>query len=177
MRGNLKDSFNWLRKLPHPSEADLMAFADGELERSHKAVVEAHLGKCVSCHSRLEQLQDGLRFFNHSSESSRMEFSVEAGFKSLRAAIEQREPLVPEVEPAVVEGTLLHDRLLSELSIYLGQRAAEQLLDRCNHSLSERGRLNDTVAPVVIGFLGQHTGSAVLTNVLRIWDQSQQLAS
>lgn len=177
MRGNLKDILNWLRMRRHPSAADLIAVADSELEAKRVAKVESHLSGCALCRARLEQLQDGLRFFDRSSASTRTEFSVEMGLRNLRAAIEQHEPLIHDLRANVVEGALLHDRLLSELSIYLGPRAAEQLLDRCNPSLSERDRLSDTVAPVVIAFLGQHTGSAVLTNVLRIWDQSQQLAS
>ena len=171
MRGNVKDIFAWMRAVPHPSEAALMAAFDGELAPAEEAKIRAHLQLCRLCQARADQLQEGLRLFDDSLASTAAEFAIEAGLGQLISAVRKEDS--PGMTPAA---SPLYGGVLSELSIYLGQRAAVQLLQRCQESVPQRDGLEETLAPVVIGFLGQHTGSAVLANVIRIWDQSEKLA-
>lgn len=178
MRSDINGIFGWLHTLHHPSDAVLLASLDGELESLPEARTKAHLEVCAICRMRRDRLQDGLRIFEESSLSMPAEFSIETGLQNLATAIEQRAHS-PEFCPQpqqLAEDSPLRGRLQSELSIYLGDRAATQLLERCNQSLSQRDRLRESIAPVIIGFLGQHTGSAVLANLSRIWDQSQGIA-
>lgn len=177
MRGDLKDILAWLQALPHPSNATLVAALDAELHPRQHAKVEHHLAKCPLCRVQMEALQEGLRSFDRSLNSIEPQFSVEQGLKNVISAIQNRDALSHAHSLLHQKTSTVYARLSSELSIYLGSRAATQLLERCGDSVSEREELNETVAPVVVAFLGQHTGSAVLANVLRIWDQAHEVAS
>ncbi len=176
MRGNVTELFAWLRALPHPSEALLIALGDGELPSAQEAKIRAHLQSCPLCRAQAEQLQYGLQLFDRSWKSSRAEFSIGAELQKLMSVIDTSGRRAGGLSEAA-EGSPLYKRLLAELSIYLGDRAALQLLRRCCESGAQREELQETLAPIVIGFLGQHTGAAVLANVDRIWDQSREMAS
>ena len=177
MRGDLKDIFAWLHGLPHPSKATLMAALDAELAPGQHARVEHHLAKCSLCRAHLEELREGLRSFDRSVAGTRVDFSLERGFEKIVSAIQARGGFADVRSLLHEKKSPVYASLSSELSIYLGSHAATQLLDRCGDSLSRREELNEAVAPVVVAFLGQHTGSAVLANVLRIWDQAHEVAS
>ena len=179
MRSTLRNALNWLRSFPHPSPGELLESLDGELEPARNAKVENHLARCVRCRVRLEELQEGLQFFRRTVRAITPQFPVEAGLQQLKAALGERKAStaprenVSEEKPAPA----LHARLLSELTIYVGHRTAEQLLDQCNHDLLHRDRFSEIVEPVITAFLGKHAGAAVIANVLRIWDRTQQVAS
>jgi hypothetical protein len=178
MRSIVKQAYDWLRSLPHPQAGLLIALHDGELPGDATATVRSHLERCSYCQQRLDRLLDGLRFIDRSSAFSSPIFSVEEGLASLTSAIHQGK-VVRDDHPFVSPGkasVVLHRRLLSELSIYLGRGTATRLLERCNHSLQHRDRLSAAIEPVVKTFLGEDAGGAVLANVLRIWDTAHQVA-
>lgn len=170
MRGNMKDIFAWFQAVPHPPQSELIASFDGELTPREEAKVRGHLLRCAVCRAQLDVLQEGLRLFDHSLPSTNADFSVEAGLQTLLSKLHQHDHWIGESLSGEAETSPLYRHLLSELSIYIGRPAAMQLLQRC--LASGRDRLQETIAPVIIGFLGQHTGSAVLANVVRICDQS-----
>jgi anti-sigma factor RsiW len=180
MRSSLKKAIGWISWLPHPTSGCLIALHDGELSESTEAAIRTHLERCAYCRERSEQLLNGLRFIHESSTSSRPPFSVEAGLARLASAITSGQ-LPADDQPLPTQAAELssgiYERLLSELSIYLGAGTAARLLDRCNHSLMNRERLSVVVGPVVRAFLGNHAGEAVLLNVLRIWDQTHNVAN
>ncbi len=125
----------------------------------------------------MERLQDGLRFLERSIVSSSPAFSVNDGLKHLATMIEER-GLASRSAPADVSmpDPVLQERLVSELSIYVGQRTAVELLQRCGGPRLSRDRFRPVIEPVLTAFLGRYTGSAVLANVLRIWDCNQHVA-
>jgi hypothetical protein len=179
MRRKVRDIFARLRALPHPPQAGLIASIDGELAPPQEARMRAHLQVCQVCRARLDLLLEGVGLFDRTLASTRSDFSVEAELQHLMSTIHRRGQWIGEGSLAGMgtESSGLYGRLLSELSIYLGRRAALELLQRCRQAAVQRDRLQETIAPVVIGFLGQHTGSAVLANVGRIWDQSQEVTN
>ena len=177
MRGDLKDILARLRALPHPSKASILASLDGELEAGRRSQVENHLQGCSFCREQMVDLQEGLRHFDEASHSLELRFSVSEGLKNLLSSIHDHAGLSDTRSALQQKTSPVYSQLSSELSIYLGSRAATRLLDRCRDSLSEREGLNKAVAPVVVAFLGPHTGAAVLENVMQIWDQSHEVAS
>ncbi len=44
-------------KTPHPSEADLLMSADGELSKARTATIQAHLNACWACRARMQTLE------------------------------------------------------------------------------------------------------------------------
>lgn len=175
MRSPLKKIMNRIRT-GHPAPGVLLESLDGELDAERDAKIKAHLAGCSLCRERLDQLQEGLQFFNRTVASSGPEFSVDEGLKQLTSAIRAHEFSLDnelQVKPEHKPSRAMYARLLSELSIYVGRRTAIQLLERCD----QRDRLSAVIEPVISAFLGQHTGAAVLANVLRIWDRAQQVAS
>jgi hypothetical protein len=127
----------------------------------------------------LEHLQEGFRVFTRTIEHSMPQFPSEEGLHHLAAIVEQHERSAPQsqVAPGPKPTRILYDRLLAELSIYIGRHTAIRLLDRCNHDLLQREGFSQIVEPVVTAFLGKHAGAAVLANVLRIWDRTHQVPS
>lgn len=179
MRSTLNIMLEWLRKIHHPSPGALVSSLDGELSSTQNATVMAHVSKCSRCRARLEQLQEGLQFFNRAIEESAPPFSLEDGLQQFAVQLEQRKLTSTPSQPIHLpkQADALYDRLLAELSIYIGRRTALRLLDACNHQRLQRESFSRTVEPVVTAFLGQHAGAAVLANVLRIWDRTQQVPS
>jgi anti-sigma factor RsiW len=157
----------------HPRKALLTAFVDRELDASQSQKIEAHLEHCFSCADRAEEIKEGLKFFERSSVVTG-NFPLDATFDRITTAIRERSPAQPLGHQQRQQA--VYGRLKSELTIYLGDHAATQLLQRCNHSLLNRERLNEIVEPVIKTLLGERAGLAVIANLLRIWDRSQQLA-
>ncbi len=176
MRGDIKN-IAWWRTLPHPTKGLLVSFSDGELPSSQAAKIKQHLDRCAFCRASVEELHEGLALFARSASSVGPGGSLDAGLQRLASAIEKHGQANDLLLSNEQNTSALYANLSSELSIYLGARAAKQLLDGCRSSLSQRERLREAVAPVIIGFLGQNTGAAVLANVLRISDQSREVAS
>jgi len=179
MRSSLKVLLDRLASLLHPRSDQLIALNDGELTKKDETRIRAHVEQCSNCQQRILRLLDGLRLVDHSSNSSAPSFSIEEGLARLSVAIRDRafseEQRTSAQQPEV--SALLHTRLLSELSIYLGCGTATRLLDTCNHSLSRRDRVSAVIGPVVKTFLGEDAGDAVLANILRIWDTTSHVAS
>jgi len=175
----MKKMIDRMLTIAHPSPGRLVSWLDDELDPDHKQRVTLHLAHCSVCRGRLDQLQEGLSFFSRSVEMPPgSDFRVEEGLAKLMATIQRTEGEKCDDVPAPSRVALapLYGRILSELSIYLGPVTAMQLLSRCDHADLNRDRLTTEIEPVVTTFLGQHAGSAVLANVLRIWDRTQQVA-
>ena len=180
MRSPLSRVSEWFVTLLHPAPGVLVMWIDGELDASRSAQIKKHLEHCSVCRTRLEQIDEGLRFFNHTMTTSSPQFPVEQGLAKLTATIRTGQTLTgDQTQPgaAMKSSQGLYARLLSELSIYLGPHTAMEVLARCDHGMPKRERLSAEIEPVVVAFLGKHTGTAVLANVLRIWDCTQQVAS
>ncbi len=179
MRSAVNQALDWIRSLSHPRPGIMAALNDGELTKEREASVRAHFARCATCRNQFDQLHNGLRLFDRSLTSSGPAFSVDDGLKRLSSAMQEDRLHIDNqslAAKAEVAGAL-YGRLLSELSIYLGRGTAVRLLERCNHSLQHRDRLSAVVEPVVTTFLGKDAGTAVLANVLRIWDSTHQVAS
>lgn len=175
MRSTLIIVWRRIRNLLHPSNAVLIAYMDGELEHDLDTAIRKHLEHCRRCVSELDQLQEGLRSFDAFSASLIPQFGLDSGLRRFRSAIGDQGGLIgssTSAENTVNVSKVVYAHLLSELSIYIGRNAAIQLLNKCNRCALERDRLNETVRPMVTAFLGERTASAVLANVLRIWDGS-----
>jgi hypothetical protein len=162
----------------HPRKAILVAYLDGELKAAQARKVEAHLNHCLSCRDRLDELSEGLAFFERTSASSATNLPLADAFRSITKAVRDHSVIPQPSSPTSSEPPVpaVYSRLKSELTIYLGDHAATELLERCNHSLLKRDRLNEIIKPVITTLLGQETGTAVVANMLRIWDRSQQVA-
>jgi len=179
MRSTLKEALGWIASLPHPQPASLIAFHDGELPDDSEAAVKAHLERCSYCHQRLDEILDGLQLMNRATTFRMEPFSIDAGLARLSSAIHNENPrLTNDPQPAADSRltTIRYSRLLSELSIYLGRGTATRLLGRFGNSSLQRDGISAAVGPVVKTFLGEDAGAAVLANVLRIWDMTEQVA-
>jgi hypothetical protein len=179
MRSTLKEALGWIASLPHPQPASLIALHDGELTGSSEAAVKAHLERCSYCHKRLDEILDGLRFVNRETAFSMEPFSIDAGLVRLSSAIHNGNlRLTNDSLPAADSRLtiLLYSRLLSELSLYLGRGTATRLLSRFGNASLQRDGISAAVGPVVKTFLGEDAGAAVLANILRIWDTTEQVA-
>ena len=176
MRSALKDLLD--RIFLHPGKAVLVAFLDGELKAAQARKIEVHLSHCLSCRDRLDELSEGLAFFKRTSASSATNLPLADAFQNVTRAVQDHSVSPQSSSPTISESPALavYSRLKSELTIYLGDHAATELLERCNHSLLKRDRLNEIIKPVITTLLGQETGTAVVANMLRIWDRSQQVA-
>ena len=62
-------------------------YLDGETNLRSAAKIKAHLDYCVSCRTQLDELSDGLTFFNRVSAHSEHEFSIDLGLQRLASAI------------------------------------------------------------------------------------------
>ncbi len=171
MRSSLTNFFDF-RRYGHPSKATLVEYMDGEVNPREASKIRAHLDQCASCRTHLDELREGLDFFNRLTANSAPDFAVDAGLRTLASAIYDFDK-----NSNTVTSPATYQKVLDELSIYLGPQASARILQNCEPSSLQRERLSDTIGPVVVAFLGQHTGSAVLANVMRIWDRSQQSAA
>ncbi|MBZ5568572.1 MAG: zf-HC2 domain-containing protein [Acidobacteriia bacterium] len=189
MRSALRTLIQWLQEkaILHPSAATLMtsldnmASLDGELQAGDSARVKRHLGRCAACRNRLEQLQAGLRLYEDVLHPLAADFPLEQGLAHLRGAIQawndqhpdsgQAEELGPALPPAVSE------KLVAELSIYMGLRTAKAVLQTCNRPGVRPADLTAVIEPLVASFFGRQTGSAVATTVVRIWSRAQGTAA
>jgi len=178
MRSTLKHLLDRIRSVPHPSPGMLVEYMDRELDPKRMGKVEAHVIDCARCRERLDQLQEGMQFFRHTTMRSMPEFPLEDGLQRLQAKLQEQasDDVRPPVE-SEKQRAVLYSRLLSELSIYVGHRTAIQLLERCNHQKLQRDRFSEVVEPVVTSFLGKHAGMTIIANILRIWDRTQQVPS
>lgn len=180
MRSGLNTLLSWMAALPHPQSDQLIALSDGELPKGKEAIVRAHMEHCARCRQRLEKILDGLKFIGEQSNTAAPAFSIDAGLDRLAIALKERglsaeRRQLPQRQTQVSE--VLRTRLLSELSMYVGRGTATQLLEKCNHSLERRDRVPVVVGPVVKTFLGEEAGGALVDNLLRIWDRTNQVAS
>lgn len=177
MRSALRSMMRWIQDIRHPSPGKLMESLDGELSASEEIKLRAHITRCERCRLRLEQLQSGLEYFATTVETVNQEFSVEQGLTELTLRLQQCSVSQQQFDDEPKAARALYDRLLAELSIYIGRRTAIRLLDRCDHDRLQREGFSQVVEPVVTAFLGKQAGTAVLANVLRIWDRTQQVPS
>ncbi len=179
MRSTLKSMLRWFEDFHHPSPGKLMESIDGELSTTEESKLRDHVTQCERCRARLEQLRAGLTYFNTAVEETSQPFRVEEGLQQLTSKLQQHDLSVSPRQIGVdpMPARALYDRLLAELSIYIGRRTAIRLLDRCNHDMLQREGFSQVVEPVVTAFLGKQAGAAVLANVLRIWDRTQQVPS
>lgn len=157
-----------LRMLWHPRAGELVEFVDGELKPERAKFVRGHVAQCKVCERRVDRICEGLAFLNRAIEISVPELSVEPGLRRLLAAIEAR---APQTEPLPVR--VVQQRIVSELGIYLGQNTAAGLLRRCGQPVSSRNQIRQEIEPVLTAFLGRYASSAVMSNVLRIWDRQE----
>lgn len=177
MRSALRSMMRWIQDIRHPSPGKLMESLDGELSASEEIKLRTHITRCERCRLRLEQLQSGLEYFATTVETVNQEFSVEQGLTELTLRLQQCSVSQQQFDNEPKATRALYDRLLAELSIYIGRRTAIRLLDRCDHDRLQREGFSQVVEPVVTAFLGKQAGTAVLANVLRIWDRTQQVPS
>jgi hypothetical protein len=155
-----------------------VAALDGELHPLESARIEAHLSRCAACRQRLEELKTGLRLYADELAPLSADFSVEEGLGRLRTAIRSwNDQHAGESKAQEVALSLVFwETLTSELSIYMGLRTATALLEHCKRPGVQLGELTSAIEPVVTGFFGPQTGSAVAERVVHIWDHAQGAA-
>jgi anti-sigma factor RsiW len=149
-----------------------MASLDGELQAGENARITRHLGRCAVCRNQLEQLQAGLRLYEDLLAPRSADFSLEQGLGHLRAAMQAWDDQHPDSrradgqEPAL--SPVICERLVAELSIYMGLRTAKVMLQTCDRPGVQTADLAAVIEPVVTSFFGRQTGSAVAATVARI---------
>jgi anti-sigma factor RsiW len=179
VRGPLSSLVNWLeeRAVLHPPAATLLASLDKELPAPESARINGHLSRCAACRERLEQLQSGLSLYEEVMVPPPAGFPVEQGLDRLITAIQAWNEQHPELLRADSLETALspaiRERVIAELSIYMGLPTARAMLQTCNRSGVHAAEVAAVIEPVVTGFLGRQTGSAVATKVARICSRAQ----
>jgi anti-sigma factor RsiW len=152
----------------HPTNADLIAFKDGELPPDRHAMVGNHLQHCQRCKEEAHSLQADLSLFDHWARVDGLEPLLEAGLRELQGAMEDPSPAVPQSSPSQAELQISPMRLASirkELTIYLGTRAVEKILARTRSTAPIPQDLISLIEPLMVGLLGNQGGSAVAGRV------------
>ncbi|MGE0406551.1 MAG: hypothetical protein AB7O65_09640 [Candidatus Korobacteraceae bacterium] len=172
-----------LRREFHPSEEQMLAAHEGGMAPEESRKIREHVSLCVACRDRLWQLQAGLQSFEIAAFPPIPDSALEAGLRHLSERISAWNKAHPEfVEtaptPCVSQAVDVCEWLVSELSIYLGMRAAKSLvLQACNRPGVSASDVTAVVEPVISGFFGRQTGFAVASQVARLWNRSQHIAA
>lgn len=162
MRNTSNGLVAWARQKMrlHPTWGQLVALLDGELTPTEEAVVKSHLARCQTCQREAEGLEKRLQLFEQIDAHSRsVDFPLEHGLHRLRSAIQVWNAANPEPQAASnaewAPSAALYEKLVTELGIYVGARAARTMLKPYGYSGLKREKLTAAVEPIVTDFLGR----------------------
>src|SRR5689334_19281110 len=93
---------------PHPSEEQLLAFLDGELQRDEMDTARAHVDTCWTCRSRLSSLLASIETFLVSRPPLQPDGAAERD-QRIRQFRERLAQHSAEVEAQLSFGQRLHD--------------------------------------------------------------------
>jgi predicted anti-sigma-YlaC factor YlaD len=152
----------------HPTNADLVAYRDGELPPANHARIKEHLQHCKRCQKETLAIEEDLLLFNHLAGEVEVQPEIEAELLELQRAMDDRIMEGPAQAPSgnelQVSPTILAS-ISKELAIYLGARAAEKLMARMRTTMFSVEDLVGNVGPLMVSLLGDRGGSAVAGRV------------
>jgi Putative zinc-finger len=164
----------------HPTNADLVAYRDGELSPGNHSRVKQHLQLCERCQNEALAIEEDLLIFGQLAHAAEIDSQEETGLRRLQEAMDARvvtggsQPAsgtVAEVSPAAVAS------VSKELAIYLGAHAAEKLLARLRTTTFSVEDLVASIGPLMVGLLGNRGGSAVTGKIALLCGSSTKPAS
>ncbi len=164
----------------HPTNADLVAYRDGELAPGNHARIKEHLQHCERCRIEAGSIEEGLSFFSHLAGEVEVPPEFEAGLLKLQKAMDARSAEGPARTPSSIEVPVSPAMLVSireELTIYLGARAAQKLLARMRTPTLSVEDLIGNIGPLMAGLLGDRGGSAVAGRIAMLCGTTSTRAS
>jgi len=164
----------------HPTNADLVAYRDGELAPGNHARIKEHLLHCERCRTEAGAIEEGLSLFNHLAGEVEVPPEFEAGLLKLQKAMDDRSVEGPAGAPSSIELQVSPAMLVSiskELTIYLGARAAQKLLARMRTPTLSVEDLIGNIGPLMSGLLGDRGGSAVAGRIAMLCGTTTTRAS
>ena len=154
-----------------------MAYRDGEISPRERERVAHHLRDCASCQATLASLELGIRTFEAVARKADVPDSrVEIGLLQLQDAVENQPAQRRDAKSVDYWFELPEDILVpvrSELEIYLGPRAAMQLLARTKNTPYTSQELVSAIQPLMSGLLGTESGAAVARRVAFLCSSSK----
>jgi predicted anti-sigma-YlaC factor YlaD len=164
----------------HPTNADLVAYRDGELPSENHARIKEHLQHCERCRIEAGAIEEGLLLFNHLAGEVGVPPEFEAGLLALQKAMDDRSAEGPARARSSMELPVSQAMLASiskELTIYLGARAAQKLLARMTTTTFSVEDLIGNIGPLMAGLLGDRGGSAVAGRIAMLCGTTPTRAS
>jgi len=155
----------------HPSDSRLLAFHDGELSGKHRERVQAHLNRCPRCLERAAQIAQDWKDFAELSAATaeKPPFAEGELIAKIKASVhEWRAADLPASPQQEFAQTATGRQVTAMLAIYLGQRAANALLNGIETSeISKQEKLAQAASTLRV-LLGRKSAAAVVEKLLRI---------
>ncbi len=154
-----------------------MEYREGEISPRERERIERHLRDCASCQATLASLELGIATFEAVARRADVSDSrVEIGILQLQDALENQPAQRRDAKSVDDWFELPGDALVrvrSELEIYLGPRAAMQLLTRAKTTSYTGQELVSTIQPLMSGLLGTESGAAVARRVAFLFSSAK----
>lgn len=155
----------------HPNDGRLLAFHDGELSGKLRERVQAHLNLCPRCLERAAQIAQDWKYFAELGAATAEKPPFAEGEliariqSSIHAWSAANLPASPEQEFAQIA---TGRQATAMLGIYLGQRAANALLNGIEASEISRQEKLAQAASTLRVLLGRKSAAAVVEKLLGI---------
>jgi hypothetical protein len=166
----------------HPRTAVLQSFVDGELSSPRRLRVIRHFRNCPVCRLEAQQLEAAFTQFVALDREGLSE--QRTGLNEGLARLESRmcflhfsaPPESLSLHSLSLARRELHDRVFSELEVYLGSHAAMALVEKLGSSETAGSRGALEAECLLAAFLGRHVAARIIKSIIMV-SQATPVAS